>query len=194
MSPILGIIASANQGQFISYSAYDSIATVTVGSGGSSSITFTSIPSTYKHLQIRGISRINTTATGASYNLLQFNSDTTGGNYYEHDLAGTGAIVVGQAYAGQNGEGVYFGESTRNNLTSGIFCANISDILDYTNTSKYKTVRTLTGWDANGSGEVYFQSNLWMSTSAVTSITINPVATKAFTQYTSFALYGIKGV
>ena len=36
---------------------YDSIATVVVGSGGASSITFSSVPSTYKHLQIRFIAR-----------------------------------------------------------------------------------------------------------------------------------------
>lgn len=32
---------------------YDSIATTTVGAGGAASITFSSIPSTYQHLQIR---------------------------------------------------------------------------------------------------------------------------------------------
>jgi len=173
--------------------AYDSIATTTVGSGGASSITFSSIPATYTHLQLRGISRINTAATGASYNLLSFNSDTTAGNYYMHTLAGTGAVAVSEAYPGQSGEGFYQGESTRNNLTAGIFASNVHDILDYANTSKYKTIRTLNGWDANGSGEIYLSSGLWMSTSAITSITINPVATKAFVQYTQFALYGIKG-
>ena len=192
--PILGIMASQISGHLWAPSgAYDSIATVTVGGAGAASITFSSIPATYTHLQIRGISRINTAATAASYNLLSFNSDTTAGNYYIHTLAGTGAVAVSEAYPGQSGEGFYQGESTRNNLTSGIFAANVHDILDYANTSKYKTIRTLNGWDANGSGELYFSSGLWMSTSAITSITINPVATRAFVQYTQFALYGVKG-
>jgi hypothetical protein len=192
LSPILGIIASQNYVR-IPPSSYESIATVTVGAGGSSSISFTSIPSTYQHLQIRGISRINTSATGASYNLLSFNSDTTSGNYFMHTLAGTGAVAVGEAYAGVSGQGVYQGESTRNNLTSGIFAANVHEILDYADTNKNKTIRTINGWDANGSGEMYISSGLWSSTSAITSITINPVSGQSFVQYTQFALYGIKG-
>lgn len=195
MSPSnIGIYASQISGHLWAPSgAYDSIATTTVGAGGASSITFSSIPSTYTHLQIRGISRINTAATGASFNLLSFNGDTTAGNYYMHGMYGDGSSTGAFGYPGQSGEGFYQGESTRNSLTSGIFAANVHDILDYANTSKYKTIRTLNGWDANGSGELYFSSGLWMSTSAITSITINPVATKAFVQYSSFALYGIKG-
>jgi hypothetical protein len=187
----LGVVASGISGN-LDPSAYFPIATTTLATSASS-ITFSSIPATYTHLQLRGISRINTAATGASYNLLSFNGDTTAGNYYMHTLAGNGAVAVAEGYPGQSGEGFYQGESTRNSLTSGIFAANVHEILDYANTSKYKTIRTLNGWDANGSGELYFSSGLWMSTSAITSITINPVATKVFTQYSSFTLYGIKG-
>ena len=68
---LLGNGAAAGGG-----TSYESIATVTVGAGGSSSISFTSIPSTYKHLQIRAITR----DTGTSYinNLAgYFNTDST---------------------------------------------------------------------------------------------------------------------
>jgi hypothetical protein len=51
--PILGIIASAITGNLVTTS-YESIETVTVGSGGSATVlTFSSIPATYTHLQIR---------------------------------------------------------------------------------------------------------------------------------------------
>jgi hypothetical protein len=50
--PILGIIASAITGNLVTTS-YESIETVTVGSGGSATVTFSSIPATYTHLQIK---------------------------------------------------------------------------------------------------------------------------------------------
>ena len=53
--PILGIIASSQQGG-ISSTAYESIATVTLGSAAST-INFSSIPSRYQHLQLRFIGR-----------------------------------------------------------------------------------------------------------------------------------------
>jgi hypothetical protein len=65
------------------------------------------------------------------------------------------------------------------------------DILDYANTNKFKTTRTLTGSDLNGSGVVSLDSGSWRSTSAITSITFTARANLINT-YSSFALYGIK--
>jgi hypothetical protein len=73
-----------------------------------------------------------------------------------------------------------------------IFGTAVFDLLDYTNTSKYKTTRSLTGHDKNGSGLIVLYSGLWLNTAAVTSITVLP-NTGNFNQYTSAALYGIKG-
>jgi hypothetical protein len=64
-------------------------------------------------------------------------------------------------------------------------------VLDYGNTNKNKTVKTLAGYDGNGSGEIWFTSTLWNNTNAITSMTIS--SNFNFTQYSSFALYGIKG-
>jgi hypothetical protein len=76
--------------------------------------------------------------------------------------------------------------------TAGVFGAGIIDILDYTNTNKYKTVRSLNGVDNNGSGALALNSSLWLNTAAITNITITSDGT-LFDQYSSFALYGIKG-
>jgi hypothetical protein len=46
---------------------------------------------------------------------------------------------------------------------------------------------------ASPNGEIYFGSNLWLSTSAITSLVIVPRTGTNFVQYTQFALYGIKG-
>jgi len=180
---------------------YESIATVTVGGGGSSSISFTSIPSTYTHLQIRAYIR-NTAASGPRANGLQING-ITANSYRWHYLLGNGATAsassgtqVDTPYA------LYFGESPSDNNLSNNFSPMIIDILDYTNTNKNKTLRCLTGFDANGTapsgnpgneaGKLFFASGLFNSTNAITSLTFTPQA-GTYAQYTQFALYGIKG-
>ena len=93
MSPILGIYASQITGHlFTPSNSYTSIATATVDSGGASSITFSSIPSTYTHLQIREISRGAAVQTSTNIQM-QFNSDT-GTNYSDTWLYGNGTSAV----------------------------------------------------------------------------------------------------
>jgi hypothetical protein len=169
---------------------YESIETVTVGSGGAGTVTFSSIPSTYSHLQVRYIARSN---RGDVQDIIRFrfNSDS-GTNYAYHWLRGDG----GTADAGN-------ATSTASPWTAIIAGANagasqfgvgVSDILDYSNTNKYKTTRTLSGVDTNSAnGRIMFFSNLWMNTNAITSIEIAPNYGTSFNQYSSFALYGIKG-
>ncbi len=71
--------------------SYESIATAS-GNGSSATITFSSIPSTYTHLQIRAITR-DTSALNDSYGAkLKINSDT-GSNYTSHYLLGTGSGI-----------------------------------------------------------------------------------------------------
>ena len=91
MSPILGIIASQNYPRGYNQSDYESIATVTLSSS-QSSISFTSIPSTYKHLQVRGILRGDRANTGEIVGV-QYNGDTTSANYVSHRLTGDGTIM-----------------------------------------------------------------------------------------------------
>jgi hypothetical protein len=169
---------------------YESIATVTVGAGGSSTITFSSIPSTYNHLQLRYIAKTDRADTDDVV-LMQFNSDT-GANYSWHGLAGTGSIAGANAGSSQSRIEIKWG-STGNSGASNIFASAVIDILDYKDKNKYKTTRTLQGVDLNGSGQIYFSSGNWRSTSAITSIVLDQQYGSNFTQYSSFALYGIKG-
>lgn len=180
---LIGIIASS--GGAVG-GDYESIATVTVGSGGSSLITFSSIPQTYTHLQLRCSVGLNAVA---DY-VMRFNSDSAG-NYRQHNLFGDGSSA--QTYNYGNGEtyiSFAFPYQGLNSSTS--FAANVTDILDYTNTNKNKVSRSLLGIDRNGSGQVALESGIWLNTSAITRIDIIP-GTSSFLQYSSFALYGIKG-
>jgi len=168
--------------------AYDALATVTAPSGGVASITFAGIPTGYKHLQVRALGRL----TGNANNCTLKINDDSGSNYSFHQLYGDG----GSAGAGGNGFSTPSSSPNFNltaaSATAGNFGVGIMDILDYTNTSKLKTIRTLTGHDTNGGGYVIARSALWNSTSAVTSITFTPDSGYSFAQYSQFALYGVK--
>lgn len=189
---ILGIIASSISGSKVVTGSYESIATVTVGSGGTSSVSFSSIASTYSHLELRYLARTTRTGAAADYLSVYFNSDTAA-NYKSHYLLGTGSAAdAGDAF-GINTEATVFRVASADSGTS-VFGSGVTSILDYANTSKYKTVRSLAGVDVNGTGgNIGFNSGLWMNTNAITSITIKATSgTTNIAQYSHFALYGIK--
>lgn len=187
MSLILGILAQDVAGAG-GGTSYQSIATVTVGSGGAANVEFTLIPSTYTHLQVRFIGRI-TRSEVSDFPSFRFNNDTAA-NYSWHALEGQGVSAF--AEKGTDTDTPRNGEITASTAGANIFGAGVVDILDYKNTNKYKTVRNLVGHDQNGSGTVWFGSSSWRDTSAITSIKIIPAYGTGFVQYTQFALYGIK--
>jgi hypothetical protein len=187
MSPILGIWTSAQQG-VNAVGDYESIQTVTVGSGGQASVTFSSIPSTYSHLQIRYIARTSR-ADITDWIEINFNSDT-GNNYSYHLLRGNGSITL--AVGDTSVSHSEIGTSVAQTGGSNMFGVGVVDILDYANTNKNKTVRSLSGEDRNGAGLIYLYSGLWMNTNAINTIILTPGAGANFSQYSSFALYGCK--
>jgi hypothetical protein len=170
-------------------SAFDSIATTTLGSS-TASITFSSIPATYTHLQIRGIGRGSAAGAGNNSGIYaRFNSDSSS-NYAFHFFSGNGSTAIGAGIASQT-EIFLNAANPRGGDTASTYSANIIDILDYANTNKNKTVRALTGDDLNGSGVVRSLSGIWMSTTALSSITLTMEGN--FETYSSFGLFGIKG-
>lgn len=196
MAPILGIYASQVTGHLWAPSgAYDSIATTTVGAGGAASITFSSIPSTYTHLQIRYIGL--STSTGATDLKMNFNSDTSG-SYTYHVLYGTGASANSLSSTTSYSR-IIIANGLGNSAYTSMFSAGIIDVLDYANVNKYKTTRTLSGFDTNNATTninnetIALNSGLWMNTSAITSITFAPDVATNIAQYSQFALFGIKG-
>ena len=185
--PVLGIIASSAS-PFALANSYESISTVNVTTS-TSSITFSSIPSTYQHLQIRGIARTDRVTAGVGGEVyIRFNSDT-GSNYAEHALWGNGSTAAVRGTASVNLP--LIGRVGTDAYSSGIFGTLVTDVLDYANTNKNKTVRTLSGYDGNGSGEIWLTSTLWANTAAVSTVNIS--SNFNFLQYSSFALYGVKG-
>jgi hypothetical protein len=167
---------------FVPPTDYQSIATTTAGTS-TTTLSFTSIPSTFSHLQIR-ISGGN----GSGQNVrMQFNSDT-GLNYMTHRLSANNGTSVSSGVTGPSWDFINLAGNAGLNQNS----PSIVDILDYTSTSKNKTVRALTGWDNNGSGYIDYNSGLWFATpAAITRIDLTQ--TSNWANGSTAALYGIKG-
>ena len=167
--------------------AFESIATAS-GDGTNFEITFSSIPSTFAHLQIRCLAK-STTGTPAIN--LRINGDT-GSNYTRHRLIGDGTSASATGDVSQTQIPVLGNAGLPS--ASNTYGVAIYDILDYTNTNKYTTVRVLAGQDSNGSGGVDFTSGLWLNTAVISSLTFRTAnSAEPFTTATRFALYGIKG-
>lgn len=158
--------------------AFEQIAT-TVVSGTSTSITFSSIPQGYKHLQIRTTYR----SASGTYIMLRFNSDSAT-SYSRHDMFANGSSLGASAQANSNMIAVSTAADSN-------FGAAVVDILDYTSTAKNKTVRSFTG-ALGGFNQIRLQSGAWRNTSAVTSISL-VTQNDAFAIGSRFSLYGIKG-
>ena len=164
--------------------SFESIATAS-GTGSSGTITFSSLGSDYKHLQLR-ILGIATTNSGAA-GLIRFNGDT-GANYAYHILDGYASTVTSGGVA-NNTEILYiYNNEGMHNVYANV---TIIDILDAFSTTKNKTIRAINGMDRNTGGEITVLSGLWRSTAALSSITLS-LNDGSYATTTRAALYGIK--
>ena len=169
--------------------SYESIATYT-GNGSAFNFTLTSIPNTFKHLQVR-VTALNTSGIGTVF--MAPNSDS-GNSYRSHTLYGTGSAAG--AISDSNNSFPISGYGG-GQLNSTYPTVAIIDILDYADTNKNKTIRTLSGFNSNNTGAygdtVQIISGLWAQTTAISSLNFRNDFQTAFSTSTSFALYGIKG-
>lgn len=192
MSLILGILDSG--GVAPANPAYESIQTVTAA-GGESILTFSSIPQTYTHLQIRGISK-SLSPYGVSGAITRFNSDN-GSNYAYHTLGANGSSVYASGSANTTSfQTDAFSVGTSGSTYNNMYGLIIYDIHDYSSTTKFKTARAVMGCDTNTAGfggYVYLMSGLWRNTAAITTITLSDSSGLLYAAGSTFALYGIKG-
>jgi hypothetical protein len=191
--PIFGVTASSNMS--IKLTDFYQIATTTLGSA-TSTVTFSSIPADYTHLQIRASYQTSRVTYPLDKIFIRFNSDTAS-NYSTHVVQGDGASASSSA---ENTTSLTDRDTSSTTAASGglVFGTLIMDILDYTNTNKYKTTRTLIGFDTNGTvsgygGRAGLLSGNWRSTSAITSITFTVDNAANYSANSKFSLYGIKG-
>jgi hypothetical protein len=184
--PILGIIASSN---FKVPTAFESIATAT-GTGASGTISFTSIPSTYTHLQVRILGRSDSAFLGGRATLIMNND--SGANYASHALTGIGTGAGVAVVADTSATSINYIYTIGASATANLMSVGVIDIHDYASTTKNKTVRILSGEDRNTVGRIGVAGGLWQSTTAVNRLDIITPSGN-WTTASTFALYGIKG-
>lgn len=176
--------AASNSVTPVTPSSYESIASFTPT--GTSTVTFSSIPSTYTSLQIR----MSGLTVSAGYDfILQLNGDT-GNNYARHSLYGNGSTATATATTATSR--IIIDSAATGTYTTSPMVA-IIDIHNYASTTQNKTVRSFEGSDNNGTGDVTLVSGLWLNTAAVTSATISVLGGINYAAGTTIALYGIKG-
>jgi hypothetical protein len=170
--------------------SFESIATQTLGSSAAS-ITFSSIPSTYQHLQIRFMSTLTGTTASDEFLWLTFNS-TGGTSYADHYLWGSGTSASAGGIDSQPNIR-FIGQSDLTVGSVDAFSVGIIDIHDYKSTTKNKTVRVFSGWDNNGGGRLNLSSGLFNNTGAISTIKIERSGSTNMAAGSVFSLYGIKG-
>ena len=158
---------------------YEAIATVTVGSGGASTIDFTSIPSTYTDLKLVLSGRSTSSGTVAS---IKFNNSSA--NFSGIWLVGTGSSAL-------SGTGADYFRINWSASTSNTFGNTEIYIPNYAG-SNNKSFSS-DGSSENNATEAYanFIAGLWSQTTAINQITLTPNAGN-FAQYSTATLYGIK--
>jgi hypothetical protein len=170
---------------------YTLISSNTVGSGGASSISFTSIPGTYTDLLVKVSARgTDNSANGWNNGYLTFNSSATG--YASNILIGRGDLSAA-AFTGTSTELGYAFYLSNSVTTSNTFASTDIYIPNYTG-SNNKSVSSDFVEENNAARAIMgLQAGLWSNSSAITSITLAPAAGAGnFVQYTTATLYGIK--
>jgi hypothetical protein len=177
------------------HSSYESIASYTVSGSSTSTITFSSIPATYKHLQIRATTKCLGNYGVATSCKTVFNSDTTVANYYGEYITNQGSSPLGLGSSATNSYSFYSANNNNTNIFSGV----VIDIFDYASTTFKKGLKSYGGYDAGSQyssgtyGSMQFAGSMtWNNTAAITTIALN-ADDGNWAPYSTFALYGIKG-
>ncbi len=183
----LGILAA--QAPPAAAGAFELISTTTLTSN-TASVTFSSIPQDYKHLQIRHVVK-----STAAFNDVEFHfriNGITTSSYRSHRLTGNGSSVASGSTAtvtyGRIGRLIGSGSG----VNASAFGANVADVLDYASTTKNTTVRALYGYHGN-TVQVELASSALFTTAAVTSFELFPEPSFLFSTGSRFSLYGIRG-
>jgi hypothetical protein len=162
---------------------FTKIASVSVGSGGASSIDFTSIPSTYTDLVVK-LSGRTTEASVYAGVYVSFNG--TAYNSSGRLLEGDGSSASSGTFS--NGAISFIAGSTATSNTFGSTEVYIPNYAGSTNKS----------YSSDGVGEnnatlalAHLNAGLWSNTAAINQVTLDAYLTNTFVQYTTATLYGV---
>lgn len=168
--------------------AITKIATVTVGSGGASSIDFTSIPGTFTDLMVVLSGRLSVGYTGENLGL-RFNGATSG--YSDRYLVGSGSGTPGSGSNAWSGSSIYAGQINATSSTANTF-GNVSYYIPNYAGATNKSASIDFVYENNATtAQDGMVAGLWSSTSAITSVTLYAPGGAPFVQYSSATLYGV---
>jgi hypothetical protein len=165
---------------------YVKIQTVTVGAGGSSSITFSSIPQTYTDLKVVVSSRSthNNGQTWSDYEI-RFNSSTSNRN--DRFIYGNGA----SATFGTDASSIVARTSAAGQTTS-VFGSTEFYIPNYTSSNNKSVSIDSVSENNNATSIQILTAGLWSNTAAITQIDLVCMFSSNFAEHTTATLYGIK--
>jgi hypothetical protein len=178
------------KGAFVETGIYESIASFT--GTGQSTITFSSIPTTFQHLQVRMITRLSSSSTTDVY--MRFNGNSSAVYNEGHIRAAAGNSTV----AGYNiADSTYFTalQSTGTGSTTDLFGVAIIDIFNYNRSNAHKAIRSVYGncHPTTSNGQVRYHGGLFASQTAITSIVFTDSNAGNFLTGSQISLYGIRG-
>jgi hypothetical protein len=194
--PIIGSLAGASSkglgglgafGSTIIPSDYEAIATYT-STGSDTFFDFTSIPSNYRYLEVRGYGKHN--SSNYANVAVRMNGDATTGNYRWIFSVANGTSRSSATDSNSNHLPILQSfPSSANNMGVCVFVFN-----EYKATNKFKTVTCYGGATENGSdvGEVSIGAGTWLSTSAITSLRFLNTGGPSWSTGSKFVLYGVK--
>jgi hypothetical protein len=165
-------------------------ASATAASNVANTISFTSIPSTYKHLRVQCIMKDTWSATGFGEAYMFFNNVASGGPYATHWTAVSDTTSSNFALTSRS-DGIFFGVEPRNQDTNAFGTATV-EIYEYTNTNKAKVIKSVAGANWGAGSSTHVGSGLSTATTTIGSIQITPNG-YGFQFGSTFALYGMKG-
>lgn len=183
-------VFSAGAGATAPANSFELISTTLISSP-TGNFNITNIPQTYKHLQVRITMRGDggSVAFGGAFDFHPISGSST---YAQHYMQNSGGSITS---VGNSSLGIInFTDMPAGGATSNVFGSVIMDILDYTSTSKNKTVKMLSGYYQDGSYcRIDLRSGLWVNTGALNDIRFRPYGVSNFVAGSRFSLYGIKG-
>jgi hypothetical protein len=156
--------------------------TLTAGAGGAASFDFTSIPNTYTDLLV--VCSLRSTNTNLDTKI-NFNSVTTG--YSRRTLQGNGSGTPGSF----SGSDAYIGDIVSSAHTANTFSNHAIYIPNYAGSTNKSW--SLDGVDENNATNAFsiLGAGLWSNTAAITTVSIAPITSFNFAQYSTASLYGI---
>lgn len=164
----------------------------TVLGSTAASVTFSSIPSTYRHLQV--FASVRTDYVGASDRYdMRINGDT-GTNYDGERFRSNNTTLDGLAVVA--GTWAYIGTCPGAGATAAKATGSKIVIPDYAGTTMHKVVLSESGWVTGTTTSTIgleYWSNVWRSTSAITSLSFFSENSANFVAGSVFTLYGMRG-